>query len=191
MLFKNYKHEFTVVLETIVHQDGFEEFIENYISKIKATLNNKGKLLFCGNGGSAAEAQHISAEYISKFRKDRTPIGSLAITTDTSNLTAIGNDYGFESLFSRQISALCDEKDLLVCLSTSGNSENVIRAASTAVDLSMPVIAITGQNKTKLHELANFSLCIPSSMTSHIQEISFMINHYICGEIEEWILQNR
>ncbi|WP_343562410.1 D-sedoheptulose 7-phosphate isomerase [Kiloniella sp. b19] len=148
------------------------------------TLDQGGKILFCGNGGSAADAQHLAAELVGRYKKDRPSLPSIALTVDSSALTAIGNDYGYEEVFARQVAGLACEGDLLVGISTSGNSANVIRAIERARDLGVRTMTFTGQSGGTLRGLCDLCLAVPSDQTNHIQEMHIAVGHYLCGEAE-------
>jgi D-sedoheptulose 7-phosphate isomerase len=143
-----------------------------------------GKLIIAGNGGSAADAQHMSCEYISRFMFERAALPAIALTTDSSVITAIGNDNGYEQVFSRQIAALGRSSDVALLYSTSGNSPNIIRAAKTAKELDLTVIGFTGESGGKLFPLCDYCLRIPSDSTPRIQEMHGIIGHLICEEVE-------
>ncbi len=149
------------------------------------TLKSGGKVLLCGNGGSAADAQHIAAEIVGRFETGRMGLPAIALTTDTSILTAVGNDYGYESLFSRQVEALARPADVLIAYSTSGNSENVLRAATLARDKGCKVIALSGRDGGRLSAIADVDLCVPSNVTARIQEAHAFIGHAFCSAIDE------
>jgi D-sedoheptulose 7-phosphate isomerase len=143
------------------------------------------KLLICGNGGSAADAQHFAAELTGRFEKERRGLPGIALTTDTSALTAIGNDYGFERVFSRQVEALGREGDLLLAISTSGNSPNVLAAIESAQRLGMGVVGLTGGDGGKMNGLCDHLVAIPSHRTARIQEMHISIIHIWCELIDE------
>ncbi len=151
---------------------------------IKA-LKNSSKIMFCGNGGSASQAQHLSAELVGRYKLDRPGMNSIALTTDTSNLTAIGNDYGFRVIFSRQVEGLGKMGDVLFGLSTSGNSENITEAFKVAKEKGITTIALTGEKESKMSALADITVKVPSFESNHIQEMHLIIGHLICGEIEK------
>lgn len=154
-------------------------------------LANNGKLLACGNGGSAADAQHFIAELVGRFERERLPLAGLALNTDTSIMTAIGNDYGFDEIFERQINALGQPGDVLVAISTSGNSANVIRAMQAAHEREMHVIALTGKNGGVMGELItahDIHLCVPSDRTMRIQEVHILLLHALCDGIDALLL---
>ena len=160
---------------------------------IKATdicekaLKSSQKLILCGNGGSAADSQHIAAELVSRFAFDRDPLPAIALTTDTSILTSIANDYTFDNVFSRQIEALGKKGDVLIAYSTSGKSQNIINAAIQAKKQKLKTIVITGQDLTELHDYADLSICSNSKFTPIIQQSHLFIGHAICLELENRI----
>ena len=147
-------------------------------------LKSGGKLMFAGNGGSAAEAQHFSAEMVGRFLKERKPLASVALSTDTSALTAIGNDYGYDQVFSRQVEALGRSGDVLIVLSTSGRSKNILAAMRAAAALGIATIALTGREPREMGALADVVLDVPSSDTPQIQEGHLILGHLLCGLVE-------
>lgn len=149
------------------------------------TLRGGNKVLLCGNGGSAADAQHLSAELTGRFLRDRRPLPSLALTTDTSALTAIGNDYGFEHVFSRQVRAMGVRGDALVGISTSGASRNVVAAFEAAADLGIATVALTGRDGGVLAKIADVAVRAPATATPRVQELHIAIGHTICELLEE------
>lgn len=149
-----------------------------------ASLRAGGKLIFFGNGGSAADAQHLATELVVRFERNRAPMAALALTTDTSALTAIGNDFGFEALFARQIAALGTERDVAIAISTSGESPNVLEGARQAQALGMKCVALSGKGGGKLREIADLSLVVPSDSTARIQEMHMLIGHALCSVLE-------
>jgi D-sedoheptulose 7-phosphate isomerase len=151
---------------------------------IEAVKQNK-TIFWCGNGGSAADAQHLATELVVRFEKERRPIRSIALTTDTSIITAVSNDYGFDSLFKRQLAALGHSGDILMALSTSGKSANVNEAVYYANDKGIDTIALTGKDGGKLNTIADISLVIPSQVTARIQEMHILIGHILCQIVEE------
>lgn len=159
--------------------------LEILAQRCVSALNSGGKILFFGNGGSAADAQHLATELSIRFVADRRALAGLALTTDSSALTACGNDYGFEALFSRQIEALGRAGDVAIGFSTSGNSPNIIRALETARRLGMTAAAFSGKTGGKLKEIADPMLCVPSATTARIQEIHIILGHILCAEIED------
>ncbi len=151
---------------------------------IKAYKNNK-KIIWFGNGGSAADAQHLSAELVGRFQLNRKPLNSISLTTNISLLTAISNDYSFESIFSRQIEALVDEGDILIGLTTSGKSPNVLRALEKGKELGGITVAFTGNNISQLEKCADYIISVPSDVTCRIQEAHITIGHIICFIVEK------
>ena len=152
--------------------------------RVRTALEKGRKLLICGNGGSAADSQHMAAEFVGRFVKERQSLPALALTVDTSLLTAVGNDYGFDCVFSRQVEGLGQEGDVLIAISTSGNSANVVKAVKTAKEKGIYVIALTGENGGILAKESDLCLAVPSQVTARIQEMHIMIIHMIC-EIAE------
>ncbi len=150
------------------------------------TLQQGGKILLCGNGGSAADCQHIAAELVVQYQvKGRKALAAIALTTDSSILTANSNDIGFETIYSRQIEAIANEKDCLIAISTSGNSENILKAAEAANSIGMSVIGLTGGDGGKLLGMVSHAVLVPSPITARIQEAHILIGHWWCGVIEE------
>ena len=152
-------------------------------------LQTGNKLLFVGNGGSAADCQHMAGEYVSRFLIDRNGLPAIALTTDTSILTAIGNDYGYEMVFSRQIEALGRKGDLLFAYSTSGNSQNILKAGETAKKMGISVVGMTGLNRGKLDAMCDFIFKTPSKRTPQIQEGHLIAGHAICALVEKQFFQ--
>lgn len=148
-------------------------------------LQAGNKVLLCGNGGSAADAQHIAAEIIGRFEIERQPLPAIALTTDTSILTALANDYGFEQLFARQVAGLGRHGDVLLAYSTSGNSGNVLAAVQRAKQMDIAVIVLSGKGGGQLTALADVELCVPSMTTARIQEAHAFIGHALCSAIDE------
>jgi D-sedoheptulose 7-phosphate isomerase len=148
------------------------------------TLNNGNKLMLCGNGGSAADSQHLAAEFTGRFVKDRRPLAALALSTDSSALTCIANDYSFDEVFSRQILGLGRPGDCLLAISTSGNSRNVIRAVDAARSREMITIGLLGRDGGQLRGICDLAIVIPSSITARIQEAHIFIGHTLCAMVE-------
>ncbi|MCG6967946.1 MAG: D-sedoheptulose 7-phosphate isomerase [Chromatiaceae bacterium] len=152
---------------------------------IIATYRNGGKVLLAGNGGSAADAQHIAAELVSRFTMERAALPAMALTTDTSILTAISNDYGYESLFSRQLEASGRPGDVFVAISTSGNSPNIVRALEVAGQLGLVAVGLTGATGGRMADLCRYCINIPSTDTPRIQEGHITIGHILCAATEQ------
>lgn len=156
-----------------------------------AALVNNNKILACGNGGSAADAQHFVAELVGRFERDRLPLAGIALNTDSSIMTAVGNDYGFDHVFERQVMALGQPGDILVAISTSGNSPNVLRSIEAAHDRDMTVIALTGKGGGKISEMlfeTDIHLCVPHDRTMRIQEVHIILLHALCDGIDALLL---
>jgi D-sedoheptulose 7-phosphate isomerase len=152
---------------------------------VRATVARRGTLFFCGNGGSAADAQHMATEYVVRYMRNRRAYPAIALTTDTSLLTATGNDLGFEQIFSRQVEALARKGDLLIIHSTSGNSPNVLRAAEAARAKEVEVLAFSARDGGALRALADHNVIIPTTRTDRAQELHLCIEHVICDLVEQ------
>ena len=152
--------------------------------KLVDCIRSGHKLLLCGNGGSAADAQHVAAEFTGRFLIERKPLPAIALTTDTSALTAIANDYGFDSIFERQIRALAAPGDVLLAISTSGNSGNVISAMKAMREIGGESIALTGRDGGKMKGVADLNLIVPSNETPRIQEMHVVIEHILCDAVD-------
>lgn len=152
--------------------------------EMRACIARGGKILLMGNGGSAADSQHIAAEIVGRYKKERKGLPAIALTTDTSILTSVGNDYGYEYIFSRQIEALCSPQDLVIGLTTSGNSPNVVRGIETAKQIGAVTVGMTGGNGGKLATLCDHNLIMPSNDTPRIQEAHIFIGHSLCDLLE-------
>ena len=158
---------------------------------IRDCLSNGGKLLLMGNGGSAADSQHIAAELIGRFKKERKAIPALALTVDSSSLTALGNDYGFDTIFSRQVEALATPNDAVLGISTSGNSKNVINALNLAQKIGSKTIGLMGNDGGNMKGYVDIGIVVPSKDTARIQEVHITIGHIICEIIEQDLINER
>ena len=161
--------------------------LEEVAHKCISLYRGVNKTILAGNGGSAADAQHIAAEMVGRYGFDRPSLPSLALTTDTSALTAIGNDYGYDQIFSRQLEGMGQDGDLFIGISTSGNSENIIRAFESAKKKNIFTVALVGRDGGKMAEIADISLIVPSDSTPRIQESHILIGHILCDIIEKEI----
>jgi D-sedoheptulose 7-phosphate isomerase len=162
--------------------------IQAMIECIWESMQQGGKLLICGNGGSAADAQHLATECMVRLEAERTPLPAIALTTDTSLLTAAGNDYGFETIFARQVAGLGRPGDVLMAISTSGNSPNVVRAVEEAHRRGLHTLGLLGRDGGRLKDMVHIALVVPSSNTQRIQEVHITIGHILCGTLERRIL---
>ena len=151
---------------------------------LQQCIKNGGKILLCGNGGSAADSQHIAAEIVGRFKKERKGMPAIALTTDTSILTSVGNDYGYDYIFARQVEALCTPKDLLIGITTSGNSANVVRAIEAANEIGATTIGLTGGSGGKMSALCTHNIIAPSNVTARVQEAHIFIGHCLCEILE-------
>jgi len=160
------------------------EVIEHTATKISESLRQGGKVFWMGNGGSAADCQHLAAEFVGRFEKERKGLSSIALTTDTSILTAVANDYGFEKIYSRQLESLCSNKDIVIGISTSGNSKNIIQGLQTAKNMGAYTIGFTGLSGGKINALVDCCIKIPSIRTARIQEAHILLGHIICDIVD-------
>lgn len=163
--------------------------VQQLAETAKSTLDSDNKIMFCGNGGSASQAQHIATELSGRYKDDRRPLAGLALTADSSALTAIGNDYGFDEIFARQVEALGTEGDLLIGLSTSGNSQNVVRAIERANEIGIQTVGFTGESGGKLASICDSVLKVESTITARVQEIHLLCGHMMCELIDEMLAE--
>ncbi len=168
----------------LVHE-ALAEPIKKISQLLAQSLANGGTLFWCGNGGSAADSQHLAAELVGRFKKNRRALRSIALTTDTSVLTCVANDYSYADIFSRQVEALGCPGDVLIGISTSGNSENVLRAFKAAKEVGLMTIALLGKGGGSTKDLVDHALVIPSDSTARIQEAHILIGHILCELIEQ------
>jgi len=175
-----------------------KETIEKVINEMKPvvedacrlaveTLQKGGKIMFCGNGGSAADAQHLAAELSGRYKKERRGLPGLALTTDTSVLTAVGNDYAYDRVFDRQVEALAKEGDLLIGISSTGNSANVINAFNTAKKMGCKTIGLSGKGGGKFNGQCDLNVVVPADVTARVQEMHILIGHTICQAIDDFV----
>jgi len=157
--------------------------------RISKAFMNGGKLMLCGNGGSAADAQHIAAEFVNRFQEERAPLPALALSTDTSIITSIANDYGYEQVFSKQIKALGRKGDILLAISTSGSSANIISAIHAAKERQIYTVGFTGRDGGKMLALVDLSLLVESRSTPRIQEAHILAGHIVCELVENILIQ--
>lgn len=165
--------------------------IAEAVSALVGCITGGGKVLACGNGGSASDAQHFAAEFIGRFERERPGLAAIALTTDSSIITAIGNDYAFDAIFSKQIQALGAPGDVLIAISTSGNSANVVAAVQAAHTKEMTIIALTGRGGGKIRELlldTDVHICVPHERTARIQEVHILALHCLCDAVDNQLL---
>lgn len=175
------------VMSAMLDDGEIQERLGRVAESVVASLKSGGKVLLAGNGGSAADAQHIAGEFVSRFAFDRPGLAAVALTTDTSIITAIGNDYGYDKLFSRQVQALGNRGDVFIGYSTSGRSPNILKAFEEARQKGLVCVGLTGNKGGPMHELCDFVLEIPSSDTPKIQEGHLVLGHILCGLVENAI----
>ncbi|RYY08309.1 MAG: SIS domain-containing protein [Sphingobacteriaceae bacterium] len=166
-------------------QQNLTESINQACQIVTACIGNGNKILLFGNGGSAADAQHIAAELVGRFLKERRSLPALALTTDTSAITAIGNDYGYEHIFRRQVEGLAVTGDVLIGISTSGNSQNVINALKAGKSTGCKVLGLSGRDGGGMNDICDLNIVIPSEITARIQEMHILIGHILCEAIDE------
>ena len=171
------------VKTSVLNDNKIIEQLSSLVNNCIQSLNSGGKIIFCGNGGSFADSQHLAAEFISRLRFDRAPLASIALGTNSSNMSAIGNDYGYDQVFKREILALGNSNDIFIPISTSGNSGNIINAINSASEKGINTIAFTGGTGGKMSSLCE-CIIVPSSSTEKIQEVHIMLGHILCYLIE-------
>lgn len=174
----------------VLNDPELTETVQNIVDQIIHCYENGGKVLFCGNGGSAADAQHLAAELSGRFYFDRHPLFAEALHVNSSYVTAVANDYGFDEVFARLILAMGGKDDVLIGLSTSGNSNNILRAFSEANTLGMITVGFTGESGGKMKEKCSYLLNIPSTDTPRIQEVHILLGHIICELVEEKLFKD-
>ncbi|KJD22503.1 D-sedoheptulose 7-phosphate isomerase [Campylobacter jejuni] len=182
---KEHFQESILVKEQILKDEDLITLIKNASLEVIKAYKNGNKTLLAGNGGSAADAQHIAGEFVSRFYFDRPGIASIALTTDTSVLTAIGNDYGYENLFARQVQAQGVKGDVFIGISTSGNSKNILKALELCKQKEIISIGLSGASGGAMNELCDYCIKVPSTCTPRIQEAHILIGHIICAIVEE------
>jgi len=182
-------------------EDAFEKYIAEYSDCLTKLKDNKtilfkivdqintcfklgGKILFIGNGGSAADSQHLAAEFVGRYKRNRLPLPAIALTADTSVLTAIGNDMGYEKIFERQVRAIAKENDILFAISTSGESANIIEAVKAGNEMGIYSISLTGVKDNSLSKISNISMDVPATPVNHVQEMHILVGHFICEMVE-------
>lgn len=181
----NYINDSISVKQSLSTNTEIISVIEKSARAIIDTYKNGGKVLTAGNGGSAADAQHIAAEFVSKFLYDRKALNAISLTTNSSILTSVGNDYSHEHVFARQIQAYGNKGDVFIAISTSGNSKNIILAINEARKQGLKIIGLTGQNECLMDKLCDYQIKVPSQKTPNIQEAHIMIGHIICALVEK------
>ncbi|AJC85993.1 D-sedoheptulose 7-phosphate isomerase [Campylobacter sp. RM16704] len=184
-MIKQIEQEFKNHRETLEKTLILKDDIVKVVKILLHCLNNNGKILICGNGGSAADAQHFAAELSGRYKKERKALAAIALTTDTSALSAIGNDYGFEFVFSRQVEALMNKNDVLIGISTSGKSKNVLNAFEKAKELGGFCVGLSGKNGGDMNKICDVNLVVSSNDTARIQEMHILIIHCLCDLIDQ------
>ena len=186
-LILDYVQEGTELRQSFLEQNA--QTIRDIALEMSVSLVKGGKILFCGNGGSAADAQHLAAEFVNRFQLERPPLPALALTTDTSVLTAIGNDYGFEQVFSKQVQALAEEGDVLVAISTSGESPNVLSAVQAAAERGVKIVGMLGKQGGGILPLCKQVLLVQNENTPLIQEVHIAAGHLLCRLVDYYLFE--
>ena len=189
MILQSIKSEIQASIDVkarLLGEDVLIQQVYDLAEKCTAALRVGGKIIFCGNGGSFADAQHLSAEFTSRFLFDRPGLASLALGTNSSAMTAIGNDYGYENVFAREIQAIATPADVIIAITTSGNSGNILKALEVAKEVNVPAVVLTGAGRGMLDDSTE-TLNVPSTDTARIQECHILIGHIICGIVEQSI----
>ena len=188
----------TINNELLSHLETIQKVVVSMQDKLESasklaveTLKNGNKILLCGNGGSAADAQHIAAELVGRYKNDRRALPVIALTTDTSILTSIGNDYGYDRIFDRQIEALAHKGDLIIAISTSGNSKNILNALKLGRELGCKTLGFSGYNGGVMNEVCDINLIVPSNDTPRIQEAHILFGHILCQVIDSLLCYNQ
>lgn len=185
-----FKHSLKESSENLLACLALEPEIMSFCDVIISALNNGNKVIFCGNGGSAADAQHLTAEFTGRFFLERRPLPAIALNTNVSAITAIGNDYGYDEIFLRQTQALAQPGDVLVGISTSGNSKNIVKAFDYASSIGVTTVAFTGKSGGKMREIVDILINVPSDCTPRVQEAHITIGHIMCEIVEQTLFAN-
>lgn len=172
------------IKQRVLQDEGLISQVASLAGECNEALRSGGKVIFAGNGGSFADAQHLAAEFVSRFMTDRAPLPSVALGTNSSVLSAVGNDYGYEQVFARELRAIAEKNDLFIPITTSGNSRNVLEAISVANEIGMRSVCLTGETGGEARQICE-CICIPSTMTGHIQECHITIGHIVCWLVEQ------
>lgn len=181
---------FDTIIDNFAKLKQQSSVVDGIAAEWIAALEHGNKIIFCGNGGSAADSQHLSAELVGRYKINRPSLASLSLTVDTSALTAIANDFGYEQVFARQLEGVGKKGDCLVGISTSGNSQNIVNAFLKAKEMGIKTVAFTGESGGKMKELADICLNVPSAVTNNIQEMHIACGHILCEIVEKHFFQN-
>ena len=180
---------FDTIIDNFAKLKQQSSVVDDIVAEWIAALEHGNKIIFCGNGGSAADSQHLSAELVGRYKINRPSLASLSLTVDTSALTAIANDFGYEQVFARQLEGVGKKGDCLVGISTSGNSQNIVNAFLKAKDMGIKTIAFTGGSGGKMKDSADYAINVPSDTTNHIQEMHIACGHIVCELVEKHFFQ--
>ncbi len=182
---KNFNDQIKDHIQTVESLTSFDNDLNQLITSLKEVIQYKNKIFFCGNGGSAADSEHLCAEFIGRFNKNRIPYPAISLNSNIANITCISNDYGYDKLFARQLEALGSEDDILFALTTSGNSQNIIQVLKEAKNIGMKTVAFLGKDGGKCKDLSDFEFLINSHDTARIQECHMLLGHFLCSQLEE------
>ena len=182
---ENFLEQLDQNISVFSNLNTIEDFVLDASDLINNSVKKGGKLMLCGNGGSAADSQHIAAELVGRFIKDRRPLPAIALSTDTSAITCISNDYGYDYIFSRQVESLGMTDDVLLAISTSGNSSNVMESIKTAKQKNIKVIGLLGKDGGNIKEMCDIAIVVPSNVTARIQEVHIFLGHFFCLMLEK------
>ena len=182
---KNFSNQIKDHIQAVQSLTSFENDLNRLIISLKEAIEYENKIFFCGNGGSAADSEHLCAEFIGRFNKNRKPYPAILLTSNSANITCISNDYGYNQLFARQLEALATKDDILFALTTSGNSQNIIEALKSAKIIGMQTVTFLGKDGGKCKDLGDFQFLIDSNNTARIQECHMFLGHYLCSQIDE------
>ena len=188
---KKIEDYFDKVSSNFIQLKNQSQKIENAANEVINSLKKGNKIIFCGNGGSAGDSQHLAAELMGRYKVDRKPLPAIALTVDTSAITAIGNDYGYENVFSRQLKGIGNKGDVLIAISTSGKSKNVIKAIEEAKNMGIYVVSLSGSSWSEMQDLSDLNINAQSDETNHIQEMHIAIGQLICGIVESAVVENK
>ena len=188
---KKIEDYFDKVSSNFIQLKNQSQKIESAANEVINSLKKGNKIIFCGNGGSAGDSQHLAAELMGRYKVDRKPLPAIALTVDTSAITAIGNDYGYENVFSRQLKGIGNKGDVLIAISTSGKSKNVIKAIEEAKNMGIYVVSLSGSSWSEMQDLSDLNINAQSDETNHIQEMHIAIGQLICGIVESAVVENK
>ncbi len=187
---KDIEEKLNIVANNFLALKNISTEIEEVANACIASIQNGGKIIFMGNGGSASDAEHMASELVGRYKLNRRPLPAISISSNCSNITSLGNDFGFSAIFERQVVALGKKEDVIIAISTSGKSENIISTLKTAKDMGIKTVLLTGDFNSDAKKIADLSICAPSKITNNIQEMHIAIGHILCDIIEKTLCDN-